>query len=204
MHARPFWIVEFGRDFLAYCKARIVLWVLRRRYVRRRVGRREIMTQISSHERNHNAVALGEKVSCRLCFAQQIGLFDCLKSVIKPVNHVSISKILEVSKRKLHEHLIVIELKGVIDSDFLYKCKSESCRLLGIDTDEPVLQIGNYTFTGELKEPIGTHVLFEELESSDSQETKKLKYRYNTTKTLEMARVFLVKKDSAEKEEEEV
>ena len=41
-------------------------------------------------------------------------------------------------------------------------------------------------------------------ESSDSQETKKLKYRYNTTKTLEMARVFLVKKDSAEKEEEEV
>ncbi|XP_073229870.1 general transcription factor 3C polypeptide 6-like isoform X2 [Porites lutea] len=90
------------------------------------------------------------------------------------------------------EHLIVIELKGVIDSDFLYKCKSESCRLLGIDTDEPVLQIGNYTFTGELKE------------SSDSQETKKLKYRYNTTKTLEMARVFLVKKDSAEKEEEEV
>lgn len=102
------------------------------------------------------------------------------------------------------EHLIVIELKGVIDSDFLYKCKSESCRLLGIDTDEPVLQIGNYTFTGELKEPIGTHVLFEELESSDSQETKKLKYRYNTTKTLEMARVFLVKKDSAEEEEEEV
>ena len=41
-------------------------------------------------------------------------------------------------------------------------------------------------------------------ESSDSQETKKLKYRYNTTKTLEMARVFLVKKDSAEKEQEEV
>ena len=64
----------------------------------------EIMTQISSHERNHNAVASREKVSCGLCFAQQIGLFDCLKSVIKPVNHVSISKILEVSKRKLHVH----------------------------------------------------------------------------------------------------
>ena len=60
------------------------------------------MTQISSHERNHNAVASWEKVSCGLCFAQQIGLFDFLKSVIKPVNHVSISKILEVSKRKLH------------------------------------------------------------------------------------------------------
>ena len=64
----------------------------------------EIMTQISSHERNHNAVASREKVSCGLCFAQQIGLFDCLKSVIKPVNHVSISKVLEVSKWKLHVH----------------------------------------------------------------------------------------------------
>ena len=67
------------------------------------------MTQISSHERNHNAVASREKVSCGLCFAQQIGLFDCFKSVIKPVNHVSTSKILEVSKehahRKLHVHV---------------------------------------------------------------------------------------------------
>ena len=69
----------------------------------------EIMTQISSHERNHNAVASREKVSWGLCFAQQISLFDCLKSVIKPVNHVSISKILEVSQkhahRKLHVHV---------------------------------------------------------------------------------------------------
>ena len=30
----------------------------------------EIMTQISSHERNHNAGESREKVSCGLCFAQ--------------------------------------------------------------------------------------------------------------------------------------
>ena len=69
----------------------------------------EIMTQMSSHERNHNAVESQEKVSCRLCFAQRINLFDWLKPVIKPVNHVSTSKILEVSKehahRKLHVHV---------------------------------------------------------------------------------------------------
>lgn len=96
------------------------------------------------------------------------------------------------------EHLVVIELKGVIDNEFLYDCKSENCRLLGIDTDEPVLQIGNYTFTGELKEPVGTHVLFEELETKDAQDTKKLKYKCSTTKTLEMDRVFLVKKEKEE------
>ena len=68
----------------------------------------EIMTQISSHERNHNAVESRKKVPCGVCFAQRISLFDWLKPVIKPVNHVSTSKILEVSKehaqRKLHAH----------------------------------------------------------------------------------------------------
>lgn len=105
------------------------------------------------------------------------------------------------------EHLILVELKGVIDNEFLYNCKSANCRLLGIDSDEPVLQIGNYTFTGEFKECIGTHVLFEELQamdSNDDQGTKKLKYKCSTIKTLEMTRVFLVEKDKAEKETKEV
>lgn len=97
------------------------------------------------------------------------------------------------------EHLVVIELKGVIDNKFLYNCKSANWRLLEIDSDQPLLQIGNYTFTGQFKESIGTHVLFEELESTDDQGTKKLKYKCNTTKTLEMNRVFLTEKDKAEK-----
>lgn len=40
------------------------------------------------------------------------------------------------------------------------------------------------------------------LDSTDDQGTKKLKYKCNTTKTLEMNRVFLTKKDKAEKETE--
>lgn len=98
------------------------------------------------------------------------------------------------------EHLVVIKLEGVIDNEFLYSCDSENCRLLGIDTDEPVLQIGNYTFIGEFKESLGTHVLFEELASNDVEGSKQLKYKCNTTKTLEMSRVFLVEK---EKEKEQ-
>lgn len=99
----------------------------------------------------------------------------------------------------VQEHLVVIELKGVIDNKFLYNCKSANWRLLEIDSDQPLLQIGNYTFTGQFKESIGTHVLFEELDSTDDQGTKKLKYKCNTTKTLEMNRVFLTEKDKAEK-----
>ena len=37
------------------------------------------------------------------------------------------------------------------------------------------------------------------LDSTDDQGTKKLKYKCNTTKTLEMNRVFLTEKDKAEK-----
>lgn len=75
--------------------------------------------------------------------------------------------------------------------------------IMGIDTDEPVLQIGNYTFLGEFKESLGTHVLFEELESNDSSESKQLKYRYKTTKTLEMTRAFLVEKENEKESKQE-
>ncbi|XP_020606776.1 general transcription factor 3C polypeptide 6-like [Orbicella faveolata] len=103
----------------------------------------------------------------------------------------------------MKEHLVVIKLQGVIDNEFLYSCESSNCRLLGIDTDEPVLQIGNYTFIGEFKESLGTHVLFEELASNDAEGSRQLKYKCNTTKTLEMSRVFLVEKEK-EKEKEQI
>lgn len=102
------------------------------------------------------------------------------------------------------EHLVLIELKGVIDNEFLYNCKSANCRLLEIDSDQPVLQIGNYTFTGQFRESMGTHVLFEELESTDKEGTKKLKYKCNTTKILQMTRVFLTEKNKIEKGTKEV
>ena len=40
LHSTSRSFVDFGRDFHLYCKARIILWILKKRYVRRRVGRR--------------------------------------------------------------------------------------------------------------------------------------------------------------------
>lgn len=46
---------------------------------------------------------------------------------------------------------------------------------------------------------------FHFLESNDSSESKQLKYRYKTTKTLEMTRAFLVEKgEEKEKKNEQV
>ena len=41
------------------------------------------------------------------------------------------------------------------------------------------------------------------LESNDANEPKQLKYRCNTTKTLEMTRVFLVEKEKEREKEQE-
>ena len=91
------------------------------------------------------------------------------------------------------EQLVLIEISGVIDSEFLFKCNPSHCRLLGVETDEPVLQIGSYTFVGRYNNAFGTHVVFEETEVDGA---KKLRYLCNTIKTLEMSRAFLKKKEA--------
>ncbi|XP_030827902.1 general transcription factor 3C polypeptide 6 isoform X2 [Strongylocentrotus purpuratus] len=64
------------------------------------------------------------------------------------------------------EHLMLVELTGVLD--YQYFAKSDKvCKLLGIGTENPVLQIGNYVFKGEYKKTVGTAVFFEQ----DEQET---------------------------------
>ncbi|XP_066104465.1 general transcription factor 3C polypeptide 6 isoform X3 [Saccopteryx bilineata] len=59
------------------------------------------------------------------------------------------------------EQLVLVELSGIIDSDFLSKCENK-CKILGIDTERPILQLDNYVFAGEYEDTLGTCVIFEE------------------------------------------
>ncbi|XP_029800633.1 general transcription factor 3C polypeptide 6 isoform X2 [Suricata suricatta] len=59
------------------------------------------------------------------------------------------------------EQLVLVELSGIIDSDFLSKCENK-CKILGIDTERPILQVDNYVFAGEYEDTLGTCVIFEE------------------------------------------
>ncbi|XP_023971298.1 general transcription factor 3C polypeptide 6-like, partial [Physeter macrocephalus] len=45
------------------------------------------------------------------------------------------------------EQLVLVELSGIIDSDFLSKCENK-CKILGIDTEKPILQMDSYVFAG--------------------------------------------------------
>ncbi|KAK0138870.1 General transcription factor 3C polypeptide 6 [Merluccius polli] len=82
------------------------------------------------------------------------------------------------------EQLVVVELSGVINNDFLSKCRG-TCKILDIDSDKPMMQVGQYVFVGEYEE--------------DTQEsTADLKYNCHTVKRLKMQRIFLTEKKDVE------
>ncbi|KAK3610561.1 hypothetical protein CHS0354_008997 [Potamilus streckersoni] len=116
------------------------------------------------------------------------------------------------SEYEEEETHIVVELSGIMETDYLSKAKD--CKILGIDTDRPVLQLDHYIFAGEYQDTLGTCMLFEEKSKtgdvntgeSSTQEnrekaTKDLEFKLLCTKKLCMQRAFL--KSRQEKKETE-
>ncbi|XP_060094166.1 general transcription factor 3C polypeptide 6 isoform X2 [Heteronotia binoei] len=99
----------------------------------------------------------------------------------------------------VEEQLVMVELSGIIDSDFLDKCENR-CKILGIDTERPILQVDRYVFAGEYEDTLGTCVVFEENKDHDAEGNQKLelKYKYHTMKKLNMTRTLLSEKKEGE------
>ncbi|XP_046958362.1 general transcription factor 3C polypeptide 6 [Lynx rufus] len=98
------------------------------------------------------------------------------------------------------EQLVLVELSGIIDSDFLSKCDNK-CKILGIDTERPILQVDSYVFAGEYEDTLGTCVIFEEnVEHGDAEGSNRtvLKYKCHTMKKLSMTRTLLTEKKEGE------
>uniref|UniRef100_A0A8C5QG42 Transcription factor TFIIIC triple barrel domain-containing protein n=1 Tax=Leptobrachium leishanense TaxID=445787 RepID=A0A8C5QG42_9ANUR len=78
------------------------------------------------------------------------------------------------------EQLVLVELTGIIESDILEKCNNK-CKILGINTEKPFLQVDKYVFAGEYE--------------GDGEIPKpQLKYKCHTAKKLNMTRTFLSEK----------
>lgn len=102
------------------------------------------------------------------------------------------------------EQLVVMELSGIISNDFLSKCHG-TCKILEIDSEKPMIQIGQYVFAGEYEDALGTCVLFEEgSQKGVTDSTPALKYKCHTVKKLMMQRIFLTEKKEGETAEESV
>ncbi|CAG13043.1 unnamed protein product, partial [Tetraodon nigroviridis] len=89
------------------------------------------------------------------------------------------------------EQLVVVELSGIINTDFMSKCDG-TCKILDIDSERPMMQVGQYVFAGEYEDTLGTCVLFEE------GQQKELKYACHTVRKLMMQRIFLTEKKECE------
>ncbi|XP_034443106.1 general transcription factor 3C polypeptide 6 isoform X2 [Hippoglossus hippoglossus] len=96
------------------------------------------------------------------------------------------------------EQLVVVELSGIISNDFLSKCRG-TCKILDIDSDRPMMQVGQYVFAGEYEDALGTCVLFEEgKQRGQGDSAPELKYMCHTVKKLMMQRIFLTEKKEGE------
>ncbi|KAM6354813.1 general transcription factor 3C polypeptide 6 isoform 2-T2 [Podargus strigoides] len=105
----------------------------------------------------------------------------------------------EAEDDEVEEQLVMVELSGIIDSDFLEKCENK-CKILGIETERPILQVDRYVFAGEYEDTLGTCVVFEENTEHDAEGNQKvqLKYKCHTMKKLNMIRTLLTEKKEGE------
>ncbi|XP_053175255.1 general transcription factor 3C polypeptide 6 isoform X2 [Scomber japonicus] len=71
--------------------------------------------------------------------------------------------------------------------------------LKDIDSDKPMMQVGQYVFAGEYEDALGTCVLFEEEPHKGKADSgPELKYMCHTVKKLMMQRMFLTDKKESE------
>ncbi|XP_051917913.1 general transcription factor 3C polypeptide 6 [Hippocampus zosterae] len=96
------------------------------------------------------------------------------------------------------EQLVVVELSGIINNDAMFKSWG-TCKILDIDSEQPMMQVGQYVFAGEYEDALGTCVLFEEGPGKGKEgSVSELKYKCHTVKKLMMQRVFLSEKKENE------
>ncbi|XP_061917174.1 general transcription factor 3C polypeptide 6 isoform X3 [Entelurus aequoreus] len=89
------------------------------------------------------------------------------------------------------EQLVVVELSGVINNDIMSR-PGATCKILDIDSEQPMMQLGQNVFAGQYEDALGTCVLFEEGPGTGTSGSgPALKYKCHTVKKLMMQRVFL-------------
>ncbi|KFM77097.1 General transcription factor 3C polypeptide 6, partial [Stegodyphus mimosarum] len=99
------------------------------------------------------------------------------------------------SEYETEEAVVLVELNGIIDSNFLHQ-EQNPCKILGIETDEPILQLGHYIFSGEYEDTMGTVVVYEpvQVERNEGEVDTDFQFLCKTDKKLSMKRVFLQEK----------
>jgi len=102
------------------------------------------------------------------------------------------------SEYEYEEAVVLVELNGIIDSNFLLQEQTPT-KILGIDTEKPILQIGHYIFAGDYEDTLGSVIAYEPTTTVNSEEKEIQDYKFicKTDKKISMKRIFLQDKESS-------
>ena len=96
----------------------------------------------------------------------------------------------------IEEQYILVEFAGNTGSDALNQ-ENVSIKVLGMETDQPIIKIGNQLYEGKYYDTIGTELFFTEAEGEPPSDTlfdtkleKKLEFYGKTNTKLVVSRAF--------------
>lgn len=105
------------------------------------------------------------------------------------------------------EMYVLVEFAGNMGDDAL-KQENVSIKITGIDSDQPLVQIGNQLYAGEFSETFGTELIFTEVDNTkpvdpvfETKLEKRLAYVAKTSKKLVIKRAFATQKTPTESNE---
>uniref|UniRef100_T1JHD0 Transcription factor TFIIIC triple barrel domain-containing protein n=1 Tax=Strigamia maritima TaxID=126957 RepID=T1JHD0_STRMM len=109
----------------------------------------------------------------------------------------AVSEKTEIKDEDSEDVLVLVELAGIIDSDFSERIIDKNYKILGIETENPIIQIGHNVFSGEFKDPLGTIAIFQEKPEESTPENKQLELKHLVSKKLRMKRTFINEKSQS-------
>ncbi|BES93800.1 general transcription factor IIIC, polypeptide 6, alpha [Nesidiocoris tenuis] len=96
-----------------------------------------------------------------------------------------------------------MDFSSKLDDDLL--SLEKEFKLIGLESNTPILQLGNQVFQGEWKDSVGTQVMFEQDDKSPTADPAfnespplSVKYACRTDKILRMSRIFVNSKKDPE------
>jgi general transcription factor 3C polypeptide 6 len=108
----------------------------------------------------------------------------------------------------VEETYLLVEFAGNTGDDAL-KQENVTMRIVGVDTEQPLVQIGNQLYAGEYSETFGTELIFTEVDNDRSVDPvfenkldRCLEYMAKTTKKLIIKRAFATPKNLPEDQKE--
>jgi hypothetical protein len=103
----------------------------------------------------------------------------------------------------VEESLLLIEFTGNTGDDAINQENNVSMKILGVESEEPIIQMGKQLYRGEYQDSLGTELFFREVEGEHSTDTlfdtkmkTKLEYCGKTSKKILIHRAFVENRES--------